>query len=272
MSWLQSAIGASVRDAMTPFIAATYGSRVPKSVIRATRRIGSLYFLRVCHRPTAQPAADGLRAAARARKSENAFGRIDRSGEGAGGVRGHAARRPAVDRRLDIGHCDRDRVGADRVRKRRRAFGDHLLAMQTGTNLGERLAMAFSERFFFHRAEKIIAIGVDDPTLTRETIDHAFGLLESCEWVIGPAHDGGYYLIGCRGASFKPAIFVDMPWGTDAVMRLTVQRIREWEQTLTILPAHYDIDVIDDLKRFASETRDSEAELPRLLRAWGIAA
>jgi len=154
----------------------------------------------------------------------------------------------------------------------RRAFGDHLLAMQTGTNLGERLAMAFSERFFFHRAEKIIAIGVDDPTLTRETIDHAFGLLESCEWVIGPAHDGGYYLIGCRGASFKPAIFVDMPWGTDAVMRLTVQRIREWEQTLTILPAHYDIDVIDDLKRFASETRDSEAELPRLLRAWGIAA
>ncbi|HEX9492861.1 MAG TPA: TIGR04282 family arsenosugar biosynthesis glycosyltransferase [Thermoanaerobaculia bacterium] len=154
----------------------------------------------------------------------------------------------------------------------RRAFGDHLLAMQTGTNLGERLAMAFSERFFFHRAEKIIAIGVDDPTLTRETIDHAFGLLESCEWVIGPAHDGGYYLIGCRGASFKPAIFVDMPWGTDAVMRLTVQRIREWEQTLTILPAHYDIDVIDDLKRFASETRDSEAELPRLLRAWGIVA
>jgi uncharacterized protein len=154
----------------------------------------------------------------------------------------------------------------------RRAFGDHLLAMQTGANLGERLAMAFSERFFFHRAEKIIAIGVDDPTLTRETIDHAFGLLESCEWVIGPAHDGGYYLIGCRGASFKPAIFVDMPWGTDAVMRLTVQRIREWEQTLTILPAHYDIDVIDDLKRFASETRDSEAELPRLLRAWGMAA
>jgi len=154
----------------------------------------------------------------------------------------------------------------------RRAFGDHPLAMQTGANLGERLAMAFSERFFFHRAEKIIAIGVDDPTLTRETIDHAFGLLESCEWVIGPAHDGGYYLIGCRGASFKPAIFVDMPSGTDAVMRLTVQRIREWEQTLTILPAHYDIDVIDDLKRFASETRDSEAELPRLLRAWGMAA
>ena len=154
----------------------------------------------------------------------------------------------------------------------RAAFGEHSLAMQTGTNLGERLAMAFSERFFFHRAQMIIAIGVDDPRLSRAVIDHAFGLLESCEWVIGPATDGGYYLIGCRTAIFRPEIFADMPWGTASVLQMTLKRIREWSNTVAVLPVRYDIDVIEDLQRFATETRDAEGELPRLLRAWGMAA
>ncbi len=154
----------------------------------------------------------------------------------------------------------------------RRAFDDHTLTMQTGATLGDRLAMAFSERFFFHRAEKIIAIGVDDPRLTREMVDHAFALLESCEWVIGPATDGGYYLIGCRAGAFKPAIFVDMAWGESSVFQSTVSRIRDWQSTVALLPVRYDIDVIDDLQRFARETADSDGELPRLLRAWGMAA
>src|SRR6185369_10375176 len=67
-----------------------------------------------------------------------------------------------------------------------RAFGERPLAMQTGETLGDRLSMAFSERFFFHRTEKIVAIGVDDPALDRQLLDHAFALLESCEWVVGP--------------------------------------------------------------------------------------
>jgi len=152
----------------------------------------------------------------------------------------------------------------------RRAFDDYSLAMQAGGNLGERLAMAFSERFFFHRAQKIIAIGVDDPRLSRELIDHAFGLLESCEWVVGPATDGGYYLIGCRAALFRPAIFRDVPWGSQSVLQLTISRIREWQNTFAMLPARYDIDGIDDLQRFANETRGAEGELPRLLREWGM--
>src|SRR2546430_15168879 len=81
-----------------------------------------------------------------------------------------------------------------------RAFGDCALAMQTGDTLSERLSMAFSERFFFQRTQKIVAIGVDEPLLTRRLIDHAVELLESCDWVLGPAGDGGYYLIGCRAA------------------------------------------------------------------------
>jgi hypothetical protein len=148
----------------------------------------------------------------------------------------------------------------------RRAFNDYVLAMQTGANLGDRLAVAFSERVLFHRAQKVMAIGVDDPRLTREAIDHAFGLLESCDWVIGPADDGGYYLIGCRAAVFNSDIFHHLRW-EDAM-----GQIRAWGNTMAMLPQRYDIDVIDDLQRFAAESGGADGELPRLLRAWGMAA
>src|SRR3954447_21554618 len=62
----------------------------------------------------------------------------------------------------------------------RRAFDGHALAMQTGQTLGDRLSMAFSERFFFPRTQKVVAIGVDEPTLTRALVDHAVALLDSC--------------------------------------------------------------------------------------------
>ena len=133
----------------------------------------------------------------------------------------------------------------------REAFGSHSLAMQTGVTLGDRLAMAFSERFFFHRTEKIVAIGADDPGLSRETIDHAFALLDSCDWIVGPAADGGYYLIGCRGAAFDPSIFAGMEWGTSGVFAATMARIREWNSTVAVLPVRRDIDVEEDLRSFS---------------------
>jgi rSAM/selenodomain-associated transferase 1 len=140
----------------------------------------------------------------------------------------------------------------------RRAFGERALAMQTGATLGDRLAMAFSERFFFHRTQKILAIGVDDPRLTRDIIDHAFGLLESVEWIVGPAADGGYYLIGCRAAAFNSAIFTNIEWGTSSVLSTTMARIREWESTVAVLPQRYDIDVLEDLQRFMQEHAHDE--------------
>lgn len=154
----------------------------------------------------------------------------------------------------------------------RRAFDRHSIAMQTGSTLGERLAMSFSERFFFQQTERIIAVGVDEPLLSRSTIREAFALLESCEWVIGPARDGGYYLIGARAATFSAAIFRDIAWGTSAVLPATLERIRSWNQSVAALPERYDIDGIDDLRRFAAESGDRKGELPRLLREWGMAA
>ena len=148
-----------------------------------------------------------------------------------------------------------------------RAFGERPLAMQTGATLSERLSMAFAERFFFHRTEMIIAIGVDDPLLPRELIDHAFALLDSCDWVLGPASDGGYYLIGCRGGAFDPDVFTGIDWGTSHVFSATLRKIRGWERNLAVLPIRSDIDVPDDLRRFA--VQEHEGALASLLREWG---
>jgi rSAM/selenodomain-associated transferase 1 len=145
-----------------------------------------------------------------------------------------------------------------------RAFGARPTAMQTGENLGERLAMAFSERFFFHRTHKIIAIGVDDPRLPRTLIDHAFAMLDSCEWVLGPAHDGGYYLIGCRAAAFDLSVFEDIEWGSSTVFESTRAKIRALQSNVAVLPLRHDIDVAEDLARYAaSETEGSLASLLR---------
>jgi len=150
----------------------------------------------------------------------------------------------------------------------RRSFGERPLAMQTGELLGDRLAMAFSERFFFHRTNKIIAIGVDDPALSRETIDHAFALLDSVEWTVGPAVDGGYYLIGCRASAFDTEIFQDIAWGTSSVLEATLTKIRQWNATVAVLPQRMDIDEEKDLLAYRP---DEGGALSKLLAEWGQA-
>ena len=163
---------------------------------------------------------------------------------------------PAADTEIEVVWAPTAAANGDALE---RAFGDRLLAMQTGANLGDRLAMALSERFYFQRTQKIIAIGVDDPLLDRATIDHAFSLLDSCEWVLGPAADGGYYLIGCRAAAFDTSVFRDIEWGTDRVLAATLDRIRTTGNTLAMLPQRHDVDVAEDLRRLAgAENRTGE--------------
>ena len=140
----------------------------------------------------------------------------------------------------------------------RRAFAPHAIAMQTGTDLGDRLSMAFSERFFFHKTRTIIAIGADDPLLPRTLLDHAFALLESVEYVIGPARDGGYYLIGSRAGSYEPEIFQGIDWGTPSVLSTTIARVAATGRTLALLPERYDLDTAEDLERFRAEGHEGE--------------
>lgn len=136
-----------------------------------------------------------------------------------------------------------------------RWFGEREVAMQSGAALGDRLVTAFAERILFHCATKVIAIGTDDPTLTRGEIDNAFDLLDSCEWVVGPATDGGYYLIGCRGDAFFTHVFDGIAWGTSDVFDETMRRIRTRKRTVAVLPHRTDIDDADDLASYRCSPR-----------------
>lgn len=126
-------------------------------------------------------------------------------------------------------------------------FRPHRLARQVGRDLGERMTMAFSERALLQRTSQIIAIGTDVPDLEPSDLESAFALLDSCDWVVGPATDGGYYLIGCRASSFDGRVFEGIHWGQSSVLEATLDRIRELGETVAMLPERTDIDLEEDL-------------------------
>jgi rSAM/selenodomain-associated transferase 1 len=151
----------------------------------------------------------------------------------------------------------------------RKLFHGFDLAMQCGRNLGERLTLAFHERIVFYRAGKVIAIGTDDPTMSSDLLEHAFALLESCDWVIGPASDGGYYLIGCRAGSFDVRVFEGIDWGQSDVLARTLSKLKELEETVALLPTRSDLDVPEDVRAFSRERAANAPRTRRLLRDWG---
>ena len=152
----------------------------------------------------------------------------------------------------------------------RRLFPDWELSTQAGNDLGERLLLALHERIVFYRAEKVMAIGTDDPTLTRSAVENAFALLDSCDWVIGPAADGGYYLIGCRAGSFDLGLFQNIEWSTSEVLPKTLARLKELNQCVALLPTRHDLDVVDDVRAFSR--RGTSGRTLELLRQWGWVA
>ncbi len=134
----------------------------------------------------------------------------------------------------------------------RALFGRRRVAMQTGRDLGERLVVAFSEKIVFHPTEKIVAIGVDEPALDRESVMQAFRLLDGCDWVLGPSRGGRCYLIGCRSGSFHPSVFEKIEWGSPRVFAETESGIRALGASAAILPERLEIESSADLRRFAA--------------------
>ncbi|QDT02675.1 2-phospho-L-lactate guanylyltransferase [Rubripirellula lacrimiformis] len=108
-----------------------------------------------------------------------------------------------------------------------------------------------------------ILIGADCPLLNQSSIDAAWRTLEHADVVLGPAVDGGYYLIGIRGSSETlPAIhtwFSDVPWSTDRVLPITLQRIRQSGHKVVLLEPREDIDTIDELTRLCQQLRSQQS-------------
>jgi rSAM/selenodomain-associated transferase 1 len=126
---------------------------------------------------------------------------------------------------------------------------------QNGKDLGERMKNAFLEAFS-GGFTPVVLVGSDIPDLTGSIADKALDL-NPYDAVIGPSHDGGYYLIGFKQDTFIPAIFEKMPWGTDKVFRKTMTFFRKKNYTVHILPERRDIDRIEDLMAFAERKRNT---------------
>ncbi len=115
--------------------------------------------------------------------------------------------------------------------------------LQHGDNLGERMKNAFAE-IFDRNHPKAIIVGSDLPELSSDIIYAAFAALDESEFVIGPAEDGGYYLLGMK--SLFGSVFDIQEWGTSIVRRETMEKLKG--KSVAILPMLNDIDTFEDLQ------------------------
>ena len=116
---------------------------------------------------------------------------------------------------------------------------------QDGDDLGERLARAFQREFL--RARHVCAIGTDAPAVDRAVVERAFAELATRDLVLGPALDGGYYLIG--SSAHQPELFRGVPWSTEKVLAATLARARALRLHTATLEPLPDIDTVEDLER-----------------------
>ena len=118
--------------------------------------------------------------------------------------------------------------------------------------LGHRLAVAF-EHLLKQSGDRAIIIGSDSPDLPIAYLKRAFQRLKHRDVVIGPAMDGGYYLIGLRAPA--PAIFANIAWGTSKVFAQTLDAIEREGLSLALAGPWYDVDDADSLNFFATLER-----------------
>lgn len=139
---------------------------------------------------------------------------------------------------------------------------------------GEGLAAGLNS-VFVHFAKdgkrSAIAFNSDSPHLPRSVLEEAFETLTAHDLVVGPTHDGGYYLVGAKAS--HPALFANDGMGTATALERLLTRARELGLSVGLADSFYDIDVAEDLTRLAEELRLAPTRAPRTakwLREWGL--
>ena len=122
-----------------------------------------------------------------------------------------------------------------------RIYEKHL---QSGSDFGEKMLNAFKIAFSQHQL--VVIIGSDCFELTSEIINLAFHKLGTFDAVLGPAMDGGYYLIGLK--SVYPQLFQNKSWSSNSVLSETINTLKVLNLSFYLLPTLSDIDTINDLK------------------------
>jgi len=120
--------------------------------------------------------------------------------------------------------------------------GPYQKLLQTDGDLGNKIKSALSQQF--HSFDKVCVIGSDCLELSQEILESAFKVLDKYDIVIGPANDGGYYLIGMK--QIHHTLFEDMTWSTDHVFSDTINRAKNAGLSYSSLPTLTDIDTEED--------------------------
>lgn len=132
------------------------------------------------------------------------------------------------------------------------AAGRFILTPQIEGTLGQRMA-AFFQQHLRAGAGKVVLLGTDSPTLPLALVEQAFRELDRADLVLGPATDGGYYLIGC--GSRLPPVFDGITWSGSGVLAETVARLEDPTWTLALLPPWYDVDTLADWRMLRGHLR-----------------
>jgi rSAM/selenodomain-associated transferase 1 len=118
--------------------------------------------------------------------------------------------------------------------------------LQSGGDLGERMQLAFAQAL--ERSGKAVIVGSDIAQIKAGIINEAFEALDKKDYVIGPAIDGGYYLLGMKQPT--PELFQDMEWSTPNVCQTTLDRIASLGRSCQQVATLSDIDYAEDWERY----------------------
>lgn len=149
-----------------------------------------------------------------------------------------------------------------------RWFPGGTLFPQKGDDLGQRMANAF-ETAFARGARRVAIVGTDAPGVSRPLVTEALLALGDHDVVVGPAQDGGYYLLALDRP--RPGLFEAIPWSTSGVLAATAERAALLGLRLSVLEPLADIDTLDDLRREWRGVRPLLAGEPDLIAAVEIA-
>ncbi|WP_026945659.1 TIGR04282 family arsenosugar biosynthesis glycosyltransferase [Algoriphagus marincola] len=128
-------------------------------------------------------------------------------------------------------------------------YGSYHFKVQTGIGLGERMSNAFSD-LFSAGYQKVLIIGTDCAEINPELFLEAFETLNHRDVVIGPAEDGGYYLLGM--SQYFPQLFHDVNWSTSEVIYQTKSNIKSIGISYSELAVRSDIDTLEDWQKMKS--------------------
>jgi uncharacterized protein len=143
---------------------------------------------------------------------------------------------------------------------------------QKGEGLAAGLTSVFAH-FTASGRQRVVAFNSDSPHLPASILESAFETLAGRDVVVGPTHDGGYYLVGAKAA--HPELFDGDGMGTKSALEVLLARARGLDLSVGFTDPFYDIDVEDDLTRLATELRLAPARAPRTaawLEQWGQTA